>query len=1366
MSGYIPNRKNLVQIELRFAKLLQKLDQQAGMFRSSLLKFFVSVVALGNERLNFKRLDFRRGRHVVTPISKEEFQQKTVWGLAGIREYLDNELTNALGQCRLGLDMFISRIPNGTPNESFGSLTLAPKHFSDNQERDLTQKFDSQDFVFPSSLFLLGNIDGERKEAALPVLMLSSNCGLINNHDGVNRFSRDSLGINLILEDTTTGDIAVDGENWLKGNVQLRGKSILLNDLYKSIFQYYKFWSGYTEEFDNFPECCSVFGLLFIPSGNDYRSRTALLCPVKLRLDASDFSRFSQRVFELVENVSLLVKLLGGLFEKYLAHAVEGLVNERLMLASTYSARAVIMARNGSHNIGSHVLSALSHNVGTMPDDRILYQYIQHRMDYIASTSTGAVDWSVPTPFVGNLMKLFYSQRHLLEHIAESDGLHAYQYQGKGTQVGSVQKDCVKIVVRRISHTPKDGWNHAKVFGKDVWMYIFFHEGVAKEGKTDSNGERIMPDVTDKPVAWKNDEDVSVPGGILGQHAFYNIVENVIRNAAKHSWAGKSEDERGAQNLEIYVDFEKDLDDETMCFTVGDNMSRLFCEDFWNDAFNYLASSENSIELPPGFSSWPEVFALPLDGFIVPSNAEVSNRQKVQDYLDGKGNLDDLPSQYKALCDYVVKKWDELKSKESFKAILKGNPDKNEDNGEIDGLGHRLPLPLHHRQELSLAEPFINLETNQLRQSAWGLSEMKISAGYLRRANVSVIGGLESLKSEQGKAPHPLIAPIGIPSGGNGGELLWKDLCLAYRFWIALPKDVLIVADHEDKWKRFSGAGWEGIGVISYETVFGKDETKGDIGLMSDYGFVIVDHDKKLEPYNQLKLPFRSLIVVDYEQSAEGMPYVLRSELNDTSQREFVSCVYKAWLNYLKRRRGPKNIPNPDKELTIRLNIFEKKGAEKGLITDKDIYKVLFRECLHSVLEAITVDMSIGQLQRKALLMVSLYPLDENDDLFKGSAEMFTGNHRLNIENLLRKIAANVRNYLTSSPCSSEGDGNCSKWRRLTDAYRVGLKRAAETMKYPKIAKDLLIDLDTQPCNSTRSCDSALLRELDAMATGSSESGIIEAAVQALDVARTTSDVFLRKYEERIVTLPPQYKGSVKSNDKPLDFSRFGVQIAFEGDADISYNRHSTDDAPLYSEPLSGSQSYLNALANLSGQDDQWAMRLAENGLLRIVVIDERVRAFVVEHEEIRKTYESMHIAVVDTEKKPSFKPDGTSLPECNDGAWNYVAGDFGDPHFDPDFDLVVIHQGIIDKWWSDHSQNAVKGILEKLRTRNGSPNGRFVVVTTGRGRPDNIPETAKVLAFSTIETFLFKRYPEKLNFVNSLMSILPGSTERNGDND
>ena len=340
--------------------------------------------------------------------------------------------------------------------------------------------------------------------------------------------------------------------------------------------------------------------------------------------------------------------------------------------------------------------------------------------------------------------------------------------------------------------------------------------------------------------------------------------------------------------------------------------------------------------------------------------------------------------------------------------------------------------------------------------------------------------------------------------------------------------------------------------------------------------------------------------------------------------------------------------------------------------------------------------------------------------------------------------------------------------KHLARTYEAGLERAKETRGDESVAQDLLAFLNQHNDSSRES--SMLQDELHRMELKPLDSEIIGLAVDALDVARTTSDVFLRKYEERIVTLPKQYKGLTTSGKGSLDFyKKLGVHIVYGGhvgDADISYNRHATDNALLYSEPLSGSQTYLNALANLTDKDEAWAMRLAENGLIRIVVIDERVRAFVVEHgEEIRKTYESMHIAVVDTERKPEFGADGM-LPAFKDKAWSYVAGGSDDPHFDPDFDLVVIHQGIIDKWWSDHSQGAVSDILKRLRTRDGSALGRFVVVTTGRGRPDNIPENAKVLAFSSIETFLFKRYPEKLNLVNSLMSILPGSPERKDEND
>ena len=59
-----------------------------------------------------------------------------------------------------------------------------------------------------------------------------------------------------------------------------------------------------------------------------------------------------------------------------------------------------------------------------------------------------------------------------------------------------------------------------------------------------------------------------------------------------------------------------------------------------------------------------------------------------------------------------------------------------------------------------------------------------------------------------------------------------------------------------------------------------------------------------------------------------------------------------------------------------------------------------------------------------------------------------------------------------------------------------------------------------------------------------------------------------------------------------------------------------------------------------------------------------------------------------------------------------------------------------------------------------------YTVVTTGRGRPDNIPKWAKVLPFSSVETFLFRRYPEKMSLVNTVMSILPFSDDTGGGDD
>ena len=84
-------------------------------------------------------------------------------------------------------------------------------------------------------------------------------------------------------------------------------------------------------------------------------------------------------------------------------------------------------------------------------------------------------------------------------------------------------------------------------------------------------------------------------------------------------------------------------------------------------------------------------------------------------------------------------------------------------------------------------------------------------------------------------------------------------------------------------------------------------------------------------------------------------------------------------------------------------------------------------------------------------------------------------------------------------------------------------------------------------------------------------------------------------------------------------------------------------------------------------------------------------------------------------------------------------------------YDILIIHQGIIDKWCSAHDKTVVGTLLKNLRQRVP-----FVVVTTGRGRPDNIPDDARVLPFTSVESTIFRKYPEKLVLVNTVMNILP----------
>ncbi len=195
------------------------------------------------------------------------------------------------------------------------------------------------------------------------------------------------------------------------------------------------------------------------------------------------------------------------------------------------------------------------------------------------------------------------------------------------------------------------------------------------------------------------------------------------------------------------------------------------------------------------------------------------------------------------------------------------------------------------------------------------------------------------------------------------------------------------------------------------------------------------------------------------------------------------------------------------------------------------------------------------------------------------------------------------------------------------------------------------------------------------------------------------------------------------------------------------------------------------------GDASHWTLpfELMESGLLRILVIDERIAEACLEPGDMEITKEGQRLGCKPTQGSVGPTP---TLWHLAFGAKVYIATHFGfnkDPeplhstsyakreevalpylavritkngdciNFQypccciceetkelPKIDMVIIHQGVLDEWVKDVEP---KAFLEMLRKKIP-----FVVVESGRGIPPNLPEGVKFLPFSFLHDLVIAR--------------------------
>lgn len=310
---------------------------------------------------------------------------------------------------------------------------------------------------------------------------------------------------------------------------------------------------------------------------------------------------------------------------------------ESIKKESIKSAKAAIMSRNMSHNLGSHVMFYIKqklNSVSKIIDNEVLkdlypdtiealsenlegkefempflvgigrfINYLQERQDYIATVATDYIPANSTISFKDFIYdELKPDLRYRRHKERNSSSTETKGYQPKN------------LLMDFIAYSEGYG-NSDKIclrFGE------FTGENPEKE-KDETEKER-----QERDFKRLREFDVAFPGGVIGRQAFFSIIENILRNAAKHS--GRRPDNK------LVIDF-----------NIIDVSKK---ESFWNELLydTTIYGGKRVSDLHQIYHDVKEkYFVLAITNNMPNSKESIEHIEKALscDYLDEAGNMDD-----------------------------------------------------------------------------------------------------------------------------------------------------------------------------------------------------------------------------------------------------------------------------------------------------------------------------------------------------------------------------------------------------------------------------------------------------------------------------------------------------------------------------------------------------------------------------------------------------------------------------------------------------------------------------------------------------------------------------------------------------